>query len=66
MWKESDELMEEARALMTNVLDNCIGRGCSDWGKNQIHSEGFLSVISHLEKDETPSHDTSHHYGSSG
>ena len=31
--KESDELMEEARALMTNVLDNCIGRGCSDWGK---------------------------------
>ena len=31
--KESDALMEEARVLMTDVLDNCIGRGCSDWGK---------------------------------
>ncbi len=25
--------MDEARILMTDVLDNCIGRGCSDWGK---------------------------------
>lgn len=31
--KESDALMDEARILMTDVLDNCIGRGCSDWGK---------------------------------
>lgn len=31
--KESDALMDEARILMTDVLDNCIGRGCKDWGK---------------------------------
>ena len=31
--KESDELMDEARELMYDVLDDCIGRGCSDWGK---------------------------------
>ena len=31
--KESDELMDEARELMSDVLEDCIGKGCSDWGK---------------------------------
>ena len=31
--KESDELMEEARELMTGVIENCLDRGISDWGK---------------------------------
>jgi len=31
--KESDELMDEARELMQNVMDNCVSRGITDWGK---------------------------------
>lgn len=31
--KESDELMDEARELMVNVMDGCVSRGCSDWGR---------------------------------
>ena len=31
--KESDELMEEARELMAEVIDNCLDKGISDWGK---------------------------------
>ena len=31
--KESDELMEEARELMSSVIENCLDRGISDWGK---------------------------------
>ena len=31
--KESDELMEEARELMNSVIENCLDRGISDWGK---------------------------------
>lgn len=31
--KESDELMEEARELMASVIENCLDRGISDWGK---------------------------------
>ena len=31
--KESDELMEEARELMEKVMDNCVSKGCTDWGK---------------------------------
>ena len=31
--KESDELMEEARELMTDVIENCLDRGITDWGK---------------------------------
>lgn len=31
--KESDELMEEARELMTNVIEHCLDRGITDWGK---------------------------------
>lgn len=31
--KESDELMDEARARMTEVIENCLDRGITDWGK---------------------------------
>ncbi len=31
--KESDELMEEARERMTDVIENCLDRGITDWGK---------------------------------
>ena len=31
--KESDELMDEAQELMQDVLDRCIGKGCTDWGR---------------------------------
>lgn len=31
--KESDELMEEAREVVTQAVENCLDRGISDWGK---------------------------------
>lgn len=31
--KESDELMDEARELMEKVMDGCVSRGCTDWGR---------------------------------
>ena len=31
--KESDELMDEARERMTEVIENCLDRGITDWGK---------------------------------
>ncbi len=31
--KESDALMEEAASLMRDVLENCTGKGRSDWGR---------------------------------
>ena len=31
--KESDELMEEARERMMDVIENCLDRGITDWGK---------------------------------
>ena len=31
--KESDELMEEARERMAEVIENCLDRGITDWGK---------------------------------
>ena len=31
--KESDELMEEARERMLDVIENCLDRGITDWGK---------------------------------
>ncbi|MBS7303435.1 MAG: ribonuclease J [Lachnospiraceae bacterium] len=31
--KESDELMDEARELMRGVIENCLDRGITDWGK---------------------------------
>lgn len=31
--RESDELMEEARELLESVIENCLSRGITDWGK---------------------------------
>ena len=31
--KESDELMDEAHELMVKVMDNCVAKGCTDWGR---------------------------------
>lgn len=31
--KESDALMEEARDLMDRVMEGCVSRGCTDWGR---------------------------------
>jgi len=31
--RESDELMEEARVVVDEAINNCIERGISDWGK---------------------------------
>lgn len=31
--KESDALMDEARDLMDRVMESCVSRGCSDWGR---------------------------------
>ncbi|MBD5546228.1 MAG: ribonuclease J [Lachnospiraceae bacterium] len=31
--RESDELMDEARIVVNEAIDACLGRGISDWGK---------------------------------
>lgn len=31
--KESDALMDEARDLMDRVMESCVSRSCSDWGR---------------------------------
>lgn len=31
--KESDALMDEARDLMDRVMESCVRRGCTDWGR---------------------------------
>lgn len=31
--RESDELMDEARIVVNDAIDGCLGRGISDWGK---------------------------------
>ncbi len=31
--KESDQLMDEAQAISRDVIDGCLSRGISDWGK---------------------------------
>ncbi len=31
--RESDELMEEARVLMAEVIEECLNKGITDWGK---------------------------------
>ena len=31
--READELMEEARVLLDEAVQSCLGRGISDWGK---------------------------------
>ncbi|MDO4292696.1 MAG: ribonuclease J [Eubacteriales bacterium] len=41
--KESDALMDEARELMNKVMDNCVGRGCTDWGRIKTSIKDSLS-----------------------
>ena len=31
--KESDELMDEAREVVTEAVEGCLDRGIADWGK---------------------------------
>lgn len=31
--RESDELMDEARIVVNEAIDSCLGRGIADWGK---------------------------------
>lgn len=41
--KESDALMEEARDLMDKVMQGCVSRGCSDWGRIKTSIKDSLS-----------------------
>lgn len=41
--KESDALMEEARDLMDKVMQGCVSRGCSDWGRIKTSIKDNLS-----------------------
>lgn len=41
--KESDELMDEARERMTEVIENCLDRGITDWGKIKNSIKDSLS-----------------------
>lgn len=31
--RESDQLMDEARAVVDEAVEGCLGRGITDWGK---------------------------------
>ena len=41
--KESDELMEEARLLVDEAVEDCLDRGISDWGKLKSVTKDVLS-----------------------
>lgn len=41
--RESDELMDEAREVVDNAINNCIDRGISDWGKLKNTTKDVLS-----------------------
>ncbi len=41
--RESDELMEEARTVVDEAVNNCIDRGISDWGKLKTTTKDVLS-----------------------
>ncbi len=41
--RESDELMEEARVIVDEAVNNCIDRGISDWGKLKTTTKDVLS-----------------------
>ncbi len=41
--KESDELLEEARELMEKVMEGCVARGCTDWGRIKTSIKDSLS-----------------------
>ena len=40
--KESDELMEEARQVVSDVMEDLIDRGVSDWGKMRAVTKDAL------------------------
>ena len=41
--RESDELIEEARSIVDDALQNCLGRGITDWGKLKSTTKDVLS-----------------------
>ena len=41
--KESDELIEEARCIVDEAIQNCLDRGVSDWGKLKSITKDVLS-----------------------
>ena len=41
--KESDELIEEARCIVDEAIQNCLDRGVSDWGKLKSTTKDVLS-----------------------
>ena len=41
--RESDELIEEARAIVDEALQNCLSRGNADWGKLKSVTKDVLS-----------------------
>lgn len=41
--RESDELMDEAHELMVKVMEGCVSRGCTDWGRIKTSIKDALS-----------------------
>ncbi|MDO4333253.1 MAG: ribonuclease J [Eubacteriales bacterium] len=41
--RESDELMDEAHELMMKVMEGCVSRGCTDWGRIKTAIKDSLS-----------------------
>ena len=41
--KESDELLDEARLLVNDAVQGCLGRGQTDWGKLKSTIKDILS-----------------------
>lgn len=41
--RESDELMDEARIVVNDAVEGCLGRGISDWGKIKSSIKDALS-----------------------
>ena len=56
--RESESLMEEARRVVENALDNCMKKHITDWGKIKKYRKGRserLPVEAHKEKSHDPS-----------
>ena len=60
--KESDALMDEARDLMDRVMEGCVSRGCTDWGRIKTAIKDNLGDF--IWKNEAPPDDFADHYGS--
>ena len=41
--KESDEMMEEARGVALSMIDNCLGKGQTDWNRIKAAVRDSLS-----------------------